>query len=51
MKFKIGDRVKISKKKALCLNNILPDWYSDEVYTVKEFDEEYKIKLVKNEIV
>ena len=43
MKFKIGDRVKISKKKALCLNNILPDWYSDEVYTVKEFDEEYKI--------
>jgi hypothetical protein len=43
MKFKIGDRVKISKKKALCLNNILPTWYSDEVYTVKEIDEKYNV--------
>jgi hypothetical protein len=43
MKFRIGDKVKISKKKALCLNNILPTWYSDQVFTVKEVDKQYKV--------
>jgi len=39
MKFKIGDKVKINKKKA----NWNPTWYSDEVYTIKEIDEKKNI--------
>jgi len=50
MKFKIGDKVKINKKKALCLNNVLPCWYSDEIYTIKEFNKDYKVATLDRAI-
>jgi len=44
MKLKIGDRVKINKKKALfmCSYNkrVLPEWYCDEIYAIKNIDED-----------
>lgn len=42
MKFKIGDKVKIKKDKAVNIN-FTPTWYSENIYTIKDFDKKYKV--------
>jgi hypothetical protein len=44
MKIKIGDKVKINKKKVnLDSYNNTSSWYSDEIYTIKDFDKKCNI--------
>ena len=44
MKFKIGDKVKINKKKVFLYGiSEKVSWYSEEIYTIKEFDKYYKV--------
>ena len=47
MKFSIGDKVKIKKDKCYIRfgkeSEKLIYWYSDEIYTIKEFDKDSKV--------
>ena len=46
MKFSIGDKVKIIKKKCYLFgkeSEKLISWYSEEIYTIREFDKDYKV--------
>lgn len=38
--FKVGDRVQISKEALLSVSNNLPDWYSNEIYTILKISSE-----------
>ena len=46
MKLRIGDRVKINKKKATIGNHAigqktyLPEWYCNEIYSIKNINED-----------
>ena len=37
---KIGDRVKINKKKALIQKRFLPEWFCNEIYAIKNIDKD-----------
>jgi len=54
MKFKIGDKVKISKKKAILWpgtdKEYIPNWHSEEIYTIKEFDKDYKVATLDRKL-